>query len=44
MKTTQQKKSSHLKWEMFALWSLAAVCFAALFVAGYVIWVKCNGR
>lgn len=37
-------KSSRLNWEMLALWSFVAVSFAALFFAGYVIWVKCPGR
>jgi len=44
MKTTQHNKSSHLNWQMFAIWSFVVVCFAALFFAGYVIWAKCNGR
>jgi hypothetical protein len=29
---------------MLVLWSFVVVCFAALFVAGYVIWAKCHGR
>jgi len=37
-------KSNHLNWEMFAIWSLVVVSFAAFFVAGYVIWVKCQGK
>ena len=40
----RSNKSSHLNWEMFTIWSLVAVSFAALFVAGYIIWSKCNGR
>ena len=37
-------KSLHLNWEMFAIWSLVAVSFAALFFAGCVIWAKCRGK
>lgn len=37
-------KSNHLNWEMFAIWSFVVFSIAALFVAGYVIWVKCNGN
>jgi len=37
-------KPNHPNWEMFALWSFVAVCFAALFVAGYIIWAKCHGK
>jgi hypothetical protein len=44
MKRTQPNKSSHLNWEMLAIWSFVAVSFAALFFALYVIWAKCNGR
>jgi hypothetical protein len=44
MKTTQQDKSSHLNWGMFAIWSVVVVSFAALFAAGYIIWAKCHGR
>jgi hypothetical protein len=44
MKTIQKNKSNHLNWEMFVLRSFVVICFAALFVAGYVIWTKCNGR
>ena len=44
MKTTQHNTSSHLNWEMLAIWSFVAVSFAAFFVAGYIIWTKCNGR
>jgi hypothetical protein len=40
----RSNKSSHLNWEMLALWSFVAVSFAALFAAGYIIWTKCNGR
>jgi hypothetical protein len=36
--------SNHLNWEMFAIWSFVVVSFAALFIAGYVIWVKCHGE
>jgi hypothetical protein len=34
---------SHLDWERLAIWSFVVVNFAALFVAGYVIWAKCHG-
>jgi len=44
MKTTQHNKSSHLNWQLLALWSFVAVSFAALFAAGYIVWAKCNGR
>jgi hypothetical protein len=40
----QPNPSHRLNWEMFAIWSFVAVSFAALFVAGYVIWAKCHGR
>ena len=40
----RRNKSNHLNWEMLALWSFVAVSLAALFVAGYVIWAKCNGK
>jgi len=40
----RSNKSSHLNWEMFAIWSVVVVSFAALFAAGYIIWAKCNGR
>ena len=40
----RSNKSSHLNWEMLAIWSFVAVSFAALFVAGDIIWAKCNGR
>ena len=40
----RSNKSSHLNWERFAIWSFVAVSFAAFFVAGYVIWAKCNGK
>lgn len=40
----RSNKSSHLNWEMFAIWSVVGVSFAALIFAGYVIWAKCNGR
>jgi hypothetical protein len=43
MKTTQINKSSHLNWEMFALWSFVVVSLAAFFAAGYIIWIKCHG-
>ena len=42
--TTGVKVRIHLNWEMFAIWSVVAVSFAALFFTGYVIWAKCNGR
>jgi len=44
MNSTQQNKSSHLNWEMLAIWSVMVVSFAALFFAGYIIWAKCNGQ
>jgi hypothetical protein len=34
----------HLNWEMFAIWSFVVVSFAAFFVAGYVMWAKCQGK
>jgi hypothetical protein len=37
-------RSIHRNWEMFVIWSFVVVSFAALFVAGYVIWAKCHGR
>ena len=40
----RSNKSSRLNWEMLALWSFVAVSFAVFFVAGYVIWAKCNGQ
>jgi len=35
-------KSDHLNWEMVAFWSFVIFTFAALIVAFYVIWTKCN--
>jgi len=40
----RSNKSSHLNWEMLAIWSFVAVSFAAFFVAGCVIWAKCHGQ
>jgi hypothetical protein len=37
-------KSNLLNWEMFAIWSFVVSSFAALFVAVYVIWAKCQGK
>jgi hypothetical protein len=37
-------KSNHPNWEMFVIWSLVVVSFAALFFAGCVIWAKCHGQ
>lgn len=36
-------KSDHLNWERVAFWSFVIFTFAALIVAFYVIWTKCNG-
>jgi len=36
--------ANHQNWERFAIWSLVVVSFAALFVAGYVLWAKCHGK
>jgi cytochrome b subunit of formate dehydrogenase len=27
-----------------AIWYVVVVSFVVLFVAGYILWVKCNGR
>ena len=40
----RSNKSSHLNWEMLAIWSLVVVSFTAFFFVGYVIWTKCNSR
>lgn len=37
-------KFVHRNWDMFVIWSFVVVSFAALFVAGYIISVKCHGR
>jgi hypothetical protein len=37
-------KSNRPNWEMFAIWGLLVVSFAAFFVAGYVVWDKCQNR
>lgn len=37
-------KSVRLNWERFAIWSLVAVSFMALFFTGCVIWAKCHGN
>jgi hypothetical protein len=37
-------KSRRLNWEMFAIWSLVALSFAAFFVTGCALWVKCHGK
>jgi hypothetical protein len=37
-------KSNRLNWEIIALWGFVAFSFAALFVAGCIIWNKCHGR
>ena len=40
MKTTLQNKSSHLNWEMLAIWSFVVVSFTVFFFAVFVIWAK----
>ena len=42
--TTGVKVRIRLNGEMFVFWSFVVVCFAALFVAGCILWAKCNGR
>jgi len=34
-------KAGRLNWRMVLLWAFVAVSFAALAVAGYLVWVKC---
>jgi hypothetical protein len=34
--------SDHLNWEMVAFWSFVISTFAALIIAFYVLWTKCN--
>ena len=41
---SRRYKFNPLNWQMFALWVFVVASFAALFVAGYVIWVKCHGQ
>jgi len=41
---SQPNKTNHPNWELFAIGSVVAVSFAALFIAGYVIWAKCHGQ
>ncbi len=31
-------------WEMFVIWGFVVVSFAAFFLAGYIIRVKCHGQ
>lgn len=37
-------QSNRLDWEMFALLSFVALSFAGLFIAGYIIWAKCQDQ
>jgi hypothetical protein len=43
MKTTQHHKFRHFNWEIFTIWCVVVVSFAALFAAGYILWAKCHG-
>jgi len=39
----RSNKSSHMNWEMFAIWSFMVVSFAAFFYVVYMIWARCHG-
>ena len=35
-------EAGHVDWTKIVLWSFAFLSFAALFLAGCIIWIKCN--
>ena len=39
---TRPDTSTHLHWEILAVWSLALFCFAALLFCLYLISMKCH--
>ena len=44
MRTSKQKANEQdQNASNVAIWCVVVVSFAALFVAGYIIWAKCNG-
>ena len=41
---TASSKLGHVDWGMVAIWSFIFLSFAAFFIAGGVIWIKCHGN
>ncbi len=36
-------KLGHVDWAMVVIWSFVFLSFAALLLAGCIIWIKCHG-